>query len=376
MKVSVDFKELSNVLGYVNTVISDKTVDEKLKNVIFNVKENDVTVIGYTPITFSRTRLEEAVTEGVSEEWSFQVKASELNKFIGCYSNLSKTVVKGVDFVSKDNRIMLVIHEEAIEEKDEKLSRSSRYMLNNIAISDFIRKEVTMEFPMESDSAMTSDLLIYLDSLFPLMDTGASGKLYFGEEYVFVISQAVSTFFNNRLPEAFKGISLGYSSVNFLKRLCIGSEVVSVHKSSHYLCVQSGLTEAFMKYQGVKVNINVYTSNMNTDNGIVLDRLYLKDVLKRMGVSSTDCSVSLLDSELYVSNEGFDQSIPLNNMKGNLDGLKFKISVPLFSKIIVGDDTIFAEEIFLYFVKKGPRNYIIYVKDATNSWFSTIQVRV
>ena len=376
MKVKLDFKELASVLGYVNTVINDKTVDEKLKNVIFLVKEDDVTVVGYTPITFSRTRLENVSTEGVTGDWSFQVKASELNKIISSYSNLFKTVVKEIEFVNKDSKVMLVVHEEAIEEKDSRLSQTGRFLLNNIAISDFIRKEISMEYPSDSDTVMTSDLLVYLDSLFPLMDTGASGKLYFGEEYVFVISQAVSTFFNNRLPSAFSGIALGYSSVNFLKRLCDGVEVVSVHKNNHYLCIQSGLTEAFMKYQGVKVNINMYTSNMNTDNGIVLDRLYLKDVLKRMLVSSTDGNVSLTDDGLEVSNEDFNQIIPINNMKGDLGGLKFKISVPLFVKIIVGDDSFFAEELFLYFVKKGPRNYIIYVKDKSDGWFSTIQVRV
>ena len=237
-----------------------------------------------------------------------------------------------------------------------------------------------MDFPEDTDSILSNDLLLYIDSLFPLMNNDSSNsltsKLNFGTDYIFVNASYISSFFVNKLPDAFKDLTLGYSSVNFLKRLCEGVESIDVQRIDKYLCIQSGMTEAFLKYQRVKVKADMYVKRMNTDNGIVLDRLYLKDVLKRMMVSSQDGVAQMKELGLEVSNDGFMQVIPVNKKKGDIENLKFKISVPVLVKTIVGDDSVFPDEIFLYFVKTGPTGYLLYVKDNTGGWFSTIQVRV
>ena len=38
MKIKVDFTEFTSVLGYIQTILSDKSVEDKIKNVIFLVK--------------------------------------------------------------------------------------------------------------------------------------------------------------------------------------------------------------------------------------------------------------------------------------------------------------------------------------------------
>lgn len=288
MKLRLSYSELQSVLGYVNTILSDKTVDEKMKNVIFLVEDGLATVVGYSSLTFSRTKLNDCETEDVEDKWSFQVKSSELNKIISSYNNLYKTKVDYIDFVEFKNKIKVVIHEEAIKEEDSRLSQTGNFLLDNIPLLEAIKREITLDFPEETDSILSSDLLLYIDSLFPLMSNDSASslvsKLNFAKDYIFVTASYISSFFVNRLPDAFKDLTLGYSSVNFLKRLCDGVESIDVQRLDKYLCIESGMTEAFLRYQRVKVKHEPYVNRMNSDNGIVLDRLYLKDVLKRMSV--------------------------------------------------------------------------------------------
>lgn len=382
MKAKVSYSELSSVLGYVNTILSDKTVDDKMKNVIFLVEEEDVTVVGYSALTFARTKLNNVEIEGVEGKWDFQVKSAELNKIIASYSTLYKTKVDFIEFekTPSSNKIKVIVHEEAIKEEDSRLSQTGRFLLDSVPILDSVNKEIHMDFPEDSDSILSGDLLFYIDSLFPLMSNDSSSslvsKLNFSNDYIFVMASYISSFFVNKLPDSFKDVTLGYSSVNFLKKLCEGVESINVQRIDRYLCIQSGMTEAFLKYQKVKVKHDSYVKRMSTDNGIVLDRLYLKDVLKRMMVSSQDGVAQMKELGLEVSNNGFMQVIPVNKKKGEVDNLKFKISVPVLVKTILGNDSVFPDELFLYFVKTGPTGYLLYVKDATGGWFSTIQVRV
>ncbi|MGV3076398.1 hypothetical protein ACEE21_15065 [Clostridium baratii] len=382
MKAKVSYSELSSILGYVNTILSDKTVDDKMKNVIFLVEKDEVMVVGYSALTFARTKMNDVETEGVEENWDFQVKSSELNKIIASYNSLYKTKVNYIEFEKNpsNNKIRVIVHEEAINEEDARLAQTGRFNLDNIPILDSVNKEIHMEFPSEPDSILSGDLLLYIDSLFPLMSNDSASslvsKLNFSADYIFVTASYISSFFVNKLPDSFKGLTLGYSSVNFLKRLCEGVESIDVQRIDRYLCIQSGMTEAFLKYQNVRVRHEPYVKRMSTENGIVLDRLYLKDVLKRMMVSSQDGVAQMKELGLEVSNDGFMQVIPVNNKKGDVDNLKFKISVPVLVKTIVGDDSVFPDQLYLYFVKTGPTGYMLYVKDATGGWFSTIQVRV
>lgn len=382
MKLKVSYSELASVLGYVNTILSDKTVDEKMKNVIFAVVNNGATVIGYSPLTFSRTQLNNAETEGIEdgENWDFQVKASDLNKIISCYSSLFKTKVDSIEFEKDKTKIKVIIHEEAIKEEDANLSQVSKFSLDNVPIMDSVNKEIHTEFPEDTSSILSGDLLLYIDSLFPLMTNDSSNsltsKLNFTKEHIFVMTSYVSTFFVNKLPESFKDLTLGYSSVNFLKKLCDGVDSIDVQRVNNYLCIQSGLTEAFLKYQKVKVKPESTIKRLSKDNGIVLNRLYLKDVLKRMSFSAQDGVLQMLEPGLEVSNESFNQIIPILNKKGDVDTIKFKVSVPMLSKTIVGDDGVFPEELYIYFVKTGNNGYSLFVADSTGAWFSTMQVRV
>lgn len=379
MKITVDFNELNSVLGYIYTILSDKSVDDKVKNVIFLVKDSSVTLVGYNQITFSRTILEKVVCEDIPENgWEFQIKASELNKIMSSYSNLFKTKVEEIDIEDNNVRTKITVHEKPLdEEKDSRLAQDSVFEVENVPILAKILSDIKTEFPEGDNSIASGDLLLYLSSLLPLMSNDSANsvasKLNFAEDYVFTMSSSCSAFFKNQLPEEFKGITLGYSSVGFLKKLCEASDMVSIARNKNYLCIESGNTEAFMRYKPIKINYKAYVDKKSKEKGIVVDRLYMKDVLRRMGSISADGKMSITNSEnLTVMNDVFQQEVPLENCKDGTAGISFKISIPIMTSLILGSDDAFASNLFIYFVETS-RSYIIYIQDKTGAWFSSTQ---
>lgn len=379
MKITVDYAELNSVLGYIYTILSDKSVEDKVKNVIFNVSNDSVTVIGYNQITFSRTVLEKVSCEGIPEEgWYFQIKASELSKIMSSYSNLYKTKVEQIDIEDNNVRTKITVHEIPIdEEKDAKLAQNSVFEVENAPILPKILSDIKSEFPEESNSVVCSELLFYLSSLLPLMSNDSANstasKLNFAEDYVFTLNSSCSAFIKNQLPEEFKGITLGYSSVGFLKKLCEGTDFISVARDKIYLCIESGNTQAFMRFKPIKINYKSYVQKKSKEKGIVIDRLYMKDVLRRMGSISVDGKMHI-DSEnsLIVMNDVFQQEVPLERCKTGTVGLSFKISIPIMNSLIIGNDEVLSSELFIYFVETT-RSYIIYLQDKSGTWFSSTQ---
>lgn len=378
MKFSADFSELAKALDFCNIILNDKTVEEKMRNVIFMVRPEGVTAVGYNALTFAKQTLEKASVDEVDPAgYDFQVKSSDLNKIVSSFSSLFKTKVETIDFELDGVRIKVTVHEVAIKEEDERLNQSPEFFLECPPILANIKKEISMEFPEDFDGVGSSDLLLYLDSLFPLLvndnANGSGSKISFAEDYVFVISSVASGFFVNKLPEAFKEITLGYSSVNFLKKMCmVGSDQIAVSKTEKHICVQSEGIEAFLRFQNVKPMHKMYIKRVSKDRGIVVDRLYLRDVLKRMGNMSSDGKVSISE-DMEVVNDNFNQIIPVINKKGEVSNINFKVSIPIVEKCILGSDGAFPDKLFIYFVEAG-RGYSMIMSDETGAWFSLAQV--
>lgn len=379
MKISLKYDELVETLGFATTVLNDKSVEDKMKNVIFLVDSNSVKVVGYNAFTFSRTEIENVSVEDIpGNGWQFQVRSANLLKILSSFSSLSKTRVDDVDFEEDGVKIKISIHENAIKEEDSRLSQTCVFHMENIPIMNNVMKDINMEFPEDVELVDGADLSLYLESLLPLMSNDSASKneskLNFASDYVFVMSAQMSAYFKNKLPEAFKGLTLSYSSVNFLKKLTEGSNDINICRIEKYLCIQSNNTEAFMRYQNIKIKYQAYLQRLNKDKGIVVDRLYLKDVLRRMSNISPDGKMTITDTGiLEVSNSNFYQEIPLIKVKEGTAGISFNVSVSFLERAIVGKDEVLSEELFMYFVPTA-RGYSIFLLDKTGAWLSNTTV--
>lgn len=59
MKVTLSFDEFTSKMGYMNSILSDKSVEEKLKNLIFIVEGNELRLVAYNAFTFVRSTFED-----------------------------------------------------------------------------------------------------------------------------------------------------------------------------------------------------------------------------------------------------------------------------------------------------------------------------
>ena len=379
MKITLSYQNLMNVLAFPNTVLSDKSVDDKMKNVIFLVGSEGVRVVGYNAFTFSRTEMVAIEIEDIPENgWEFQVKAPVLNKILSSFSNLYKTRVDRVSFSDNGVKIKLSVFEEAIRDEDSRLAQVSEFYMESVPIIMNVNKEIHMNFPEGTELLPSGDLTLYIDSLMPLMSNDSagsnSGKMNFAGDYVFVMLGYMSAFFKNRLPEAFKELSLSYSSINFLKKLTEGVEAIEVCRIDKYLCVRSGNTEAFMKYQNIKMKYEAYLKRLDKKLGVCVDRFYLKDVLRRMGNVSTDGKMFVTeDGNLSVVCSDFQQNIPLNQVKPGTAGIGFNATIKYFENAIIGREDVFDGDVFIYFVPSA-RGYMIFMQDKSGAWISNTQV--
>ena len=381
MKIALSYDELNAVLNFSSSILSDKIVEDKMKNVIFIVSKDSVKVCFYNALTFCRTELDRVTVENMDEgtsEFMFQVKFQDLSRVISGFSGLSKTTVSNMELEDVKGKIKVVVSEEAIKEEDSRMSQKSVFYLNNVPLLEGISKDLKTEFPEDGDIIPNTHIMLYVDSLLPLLSndnaSAIGSKLNFADDYVFMISSSLSVFFKNKLPDAFRGMTLGYSSVSFLRKLCDAGDL-TVKRVDKYLCVSSGHTEAFMRYQPVKIRHQNYVSKYSTENGLLMNRLYMKDVLKRMGMVSPNGTFTVLDNgDLQVENENFNQVIPVEKSKGDMNGVKFKVAVPTIEKIIVGKDTAFPENLFMYVNKMGS-GYSLFFSDTSGAWFSMTQVQ-
>lgn len=379
MKINLNYDELVSKLDYANSILSDKSVEEKLRNIIFLVGTSKVEVIARNAYTFVRSTLENCKQEDIPESgWNFQLKSGELNKILSAFSNMTRTEVKGICLEVSGVCVKATIHEEDKVGENASLTRDSDFLLDTLPVSAKDLEEITMGFPEDLASPIAAaDVLLYLDLLFPVLNNdtanGIGSKINFAGEYVFVVGSAMSAFVVNKLPDAFKDICLTYSSVSFLKKISDKSEQLIVAKTDKYLCVLSEDTVAFMKYQRVKINYSMYVDKKSKDKGIVVDRLYLKDVLKRMSVVD-DLGKIYIDSEsdMTIKNGKFEQSVPLSNCRDAV-GISFSIPSSLLSKMILGSDSVLEDPLRIYFVE-SPRGYLVYMSDSSGAWFSNSSV--
>ena len=376
MKVTLKFSELQKVLSYTDAILSDKSSD-KAKNVIFSVKGNDVNIIGDNEFTTSRTHMEYAEVEDIPDEgWLFQIKSADLNKLVSSFSNMARTYVDVIDIKNNNNKLLITVHEIPKEGEDENYAKDAYFNSDILPLPAKIEERVQTQFPEEYVTIDTETLMVYLKAFSSLLTndvSGTSSKLSFAEDYVFFTSQDMSAFMLNRLPDQLKDVMLTYSTVMFIRKICDKTSTIDVARTPSSICIRAENTCAFAKYSRVTYNYKIFISKKSTDKGFMIDKMYLGDILKRMENSMPNGIMKIVnDSTLVVTNDVYNQEIPLLKVKGDVTGTEFKISVPTFKKLLIGDDT-YPNNLFVYLVDTM-RGYVVYVQDESDAWFASAQL--
>lgn len=409
MRVEFNFSEVMEKLDYITSIVEDNA-DDSMKNVTFYISENKVKIIGHNNFAICKYALEDTIIQNAKEDETFiQIRAKEFSGLLKTLSNMRRTRVDRIYFETLDRKVRLTIEEDALSEDLEfaqYLKQKSSWLFDSIRIKEDILKEIRQDISdISLESIVSKDIRLYIDTLGPLLSseiTSNSSKLYFSSDFAYVVPKIYATLFENNLRDEFKNLVLSSHAVKFLSKVLVGNELVDLGRNEKYIIIKSDNFEVYLRYQTSLLPVDRYLNSIaikegessrqyvrsvdaaeklsfiNRENGIVLDKIYLQDVLKRFSLVD-DQMIIVIDTEkkiINLSNKKFNLDIPLIMVKGmkGYGEIKFRMPPDKFRETLLGGDDLFTPEMFMYFIQNSRGGYNIANMDSTGSWFSILQI--
>lgn len=392
MKITfLRYSGLMDILSAVSTVTEDANLEENRKNIIFQIDTVNETLkfIGVNKnITYKRAVSEDLVKIELKEDevnkdnpiTYLQIKSKELCSFLNTYKSLRKTQVEEVSFETLNaTRISCSILE---TDKETGTPHISKRNFVNVPIMQNMLGFITLSASdAEVKPLSKASLQLYIQTLGPNLQTGTDAFSYimFGADYNVVMSTGYYSYMTNQLAEGgiFTGIRLGYKVVNLIdKVICIGDPegAIGVAKLSSHIYLKTDDAEAFVVYDSRLADYSMGVNAFKKDYAISLDRVYFKDVLKRLSYENESITIVIdsTDGSIKLSNNSFSQEISALRTKNleELGNLAFKITPEVINKMILGNDDICEDELFIYLNKVSDSKVAVIFTDAYGGWFT------
>lgn len=390
MRLSCQFEELLSNLVSSSVVVDDALVSEDMRNIIFDLsKDKGFRLISTSKlITHKLTIPEDSYTMdlGDAEGFRFQLKSKTIINYLNAYKTLRRTYVDEVIFEDVSNKIKCTIIEKdktedddfGFETDDEKTYVSS-WVFTQVPIKPSILGYLTKEAPTDVDMTdVNSDYIkVYTSSMLPLMQnvTSMFGKLAFTEKYVIAFSSAYTAMLVNALP--INGVLLSYKAVSFLDKVICNSPIVSIAKSGTDLFCRTDTSETFIMYESKLPNYEPYVTMNKREHCVVIDRIYLKDVLKRFSLVDENiaCDIKANAGVVTMKNTSYSQELEIisSTAMESFEQLSFKILPAVFDKAIIGDDNACCPELSIYYNDEAG---CLILSDEQGQWFTVVRVKI
>ena len=373
----LDYNTLTYLLDNATSVTSDSALKDADKTIFFLVNNDGESIaVAKNSDLFIRVKF---TPELVKEAGNVQLNSSELNKILGTFSRLSRTRVESVEFKVNNSKVQVIVHEVALDEGYEEFAGDTSYSLDSIKIKEKTLQDISIEFDDENAVDVDStELDIVLSTLMPIMDSKKglnNNQIHFASDQIFVMDNRSQVFYKNILPEVFGNSAFRYTSVAYMRKMIQTSNHLRVVISGNKFAIRSenGEIEAYINQLGVRFNYKPTLEGITKENGIVLDRAFLKDIIRRLSIMGSDPKVSIQEDGVHITTESFSRVIPIMNSKGNVEGIEFKVNSSLLSSMIIGDDSVMSNDLFLYF-ERATRGIQLTISDDSGAFLSNTRV--
>lgn len=375
----VEYDSLVGLLSHATSVTSDSALKDSDKTVVFMIHEDGDSIIAAKN---SDLMVRVAFTpEKVEKAGNIQINSSELAKILGTYTSLSRTKVDSVEFRENETRVQVIVHESDLDEEQDLFGGVTSYSLDNIKIKDRLLDDLKLKFEEKTaESVNVTELDMVLSTLIPVMDSkkGVNNNfIHFADDVIFVMDTRCQVFYKNILPEVLHNVSLRYTSVSYMKKMSETSNHLLMVLQGNKFAVRSedGSIEAFINYIPVRFNYKPTYEGITKANGVILDRKFLKDILRRLSTMGADATFTIKEDGVHIRTNDFSRVMPINNAKGDIMGIEFKMKTSLLSYMIVGDDSIMSSDLFLY-LEKATRGvgYQLSVSDDSGAFISNARI--
>ena len=373
----LDYNTLTYLLDNATSVTSDSALKDADKTIFFLVNNDGESIaVAKNSDLFIRVKF---TPELVKEAGNVQLNSSELSKILGTFSSLSRTRVESVEFKVNNSKVQVIVHEVALDEGYEEFAGDTSYSLDSIKIKEKTLQDISVEFDDENAVDVDSmELDIVLSTLMPIMDSKKglnNNQIHFASDQIFVMDNRSQVFYKNILPEVFGNSAFRYTSVAYMRKMIQTSNHLRVVISGNKFAIRSenGEIEAYINQLGVRFNYKPTLEGITKENGIILDRAFLKDIIRRLSIMGSDPKVSIQEDGVHITTESFSRVIPIMNSKGNVEGIEFKVNSSLLSSMIIGDDSVMSNDLFLYF-ERATRGIQLTISDDSGAFLSNTRV--
>lgn len=376
---NIGFDELNGLLSHATAVISDSALKEADKTIFFMIKEDGESLVAAKN---SDLLIRVSFTPDlVKSAGNIQVNSSELSKILGTFTGLSRTKVDSVEFRENHAKVQVIVHESGIDEESQDFGGDTSYSLDNIKIKERLLNDVSVTFDEDSaESVDSTEVDMVLSTLMPIMDSkkGVNNNLiHFAKDMIFVMDNRGQVFYQNILPEVFHNSTFRYTSVAYIRKMIESSNYLSVVLQGNKFAIRSedGTIEAFINQIPVRFNYKPTLEGITKESGVILDRSFLKDILRRLAIMGTDPLFSIQEEGVHITTSEFSRVVPIMNAKGDIYGKEFKVKTSLLSSMIVGEDSIMSPNLFMYLEKaKRGVGYQLTVSDDSGAFLSNTMV--
>lgn len=374
MIIRLNFDDLVKGMQTVNAVVSDKALKDNMKNMVLWVTGETVRLAANSFHIASAEELAATVTyeEGENQEDNLiLIRAKDITNLISSFAGLKRTKVDYIEFEpNKDGSgVFIRIKEMAIDEdmaNANAYNQISRYRFSRENVLDNLRREVTsIVSHVEGELVPSVNFNIYMDALYPTVAKETrdnTSYLMFSDKHVYTFVNTYVAMLENKLPEVFRDFKLSNNIALFIKGFISGDENFVINKTVGkdgvvLLTLQAGKSVAVIKCPDMSRAFILDNFLDVPENGIEVDKIYLRDVLKRMELGSDTSLIEIMlerdettgatSSKFVVSSEKMRQEIPVDRAKGQ-GNFSFNLRSEQLKALIFSHTDMFEDKVFIY----------------------------
>lgn len=387
-------------------VVTDRLLSEDIKNIIFKVSPDGlVHVAAYSTSVICYSEVEGAVVDWENEtptEQYFQTKA-EIIKLLNVYRNLSRTILDTIEIIPSGAYVTIKFYEVTKDENHPEFDKISKHRLASPALKSGIKAQLEKyNLDFKGTSVSAKDFMVYLDALIPTIpvearDNTLSSKITFTAEKIYTAPSLFFALLDNKLDPVCSDFMLTLTSAKFLKVFLDNAETCEVEKdvspSAVILKFRCGSSIAVIHALSLKSAIDYTPYAQHNRTGIVLDKKYMQDVMKRATLDSDVCNVKInitgTSASCSFATRSWCQDLAVfksrldptefseDYIKTAADGTKsidiaFSIRPDILAKLIMTHANNFNDLVFLYFEPSGTNGFKMSASDNTCFWQTKI----
>lgn len=425
MRLSCKYDILLAVLQDVASVVEDAMADAETQNIIFRFQLDEdgtasIKLVGYSPTLIYKRVFGDNDCYSLTLEPTdvkdngvgyLQIKSKELLGFLNSYKSLKRTQVKEVIFEPVRDKIKCTVLESPVipAEKQQEINEArdfdpsfvdpieeqefvSQYMFSSIPMKPNIIQRIEYAAPEDGYQELEdADLKVYTETMFKNLDNvnGLYGTMCFLGTHVGVSTRSfTSVMMNFTVKEGedsvFVDIGLSYKALSFIDKIVCRCRYFKVAKAQNKLFFKLDTGEACVDYvtKGIQQFDN-HRSLFKKDSFFVLDKLYFRDILKRLALSDSSIRfcINVSDGRLSIENDVYSQDIEFLASQNidQYDHLHFTIMPDNANSALLETEKFLPDEDEMYvFLCQGDRKEQVFVcfADKRAIWFSMLKTKV